>query len=259
MKEMRLDKYVASYTDLSRKMAKQAIHRGRVAVGEDVIRQEDYKLDSGVSVFLDGEKIRGEACVYYMMNKPSGVVSASSDNVYSTVVELIEDADLTGHRVFPVGRLDRDTEGLLFLTDDGTLAHRLLSPKYHVDKTYYVEYEGALSDEGKKALACGMDIGEKKLTKPARWEETGAGRGFLTISEGKFHQVKRMIAGAGGQVTCLKRVSMAGISLDEALKPGEYRRLTENEIGQLQEAAYGKEKFLCGEERKKTGDLPDMG
>lgn len=256
---MRLDKYVATYTELSRKIAKQAIHKGRVAVGDDIIRKEDYRVAPGTIVFLDGKELKGEACVYYMMNKPSGVLSATSDNIDMTVVELIDQKDLAGHRVFPVGRLDRDTEGLLLLSDDGSLAHRLLSPKYHVDKTYYVEYDGVLSDAGKKALVCGMDIGEKRLTKPAHWEERGDGRGFLTISEGKFHQVKRMIAAAGGQVTYLKRVSMAGISLDETLKPGAYRKLTEIEITQLQEAAYGKEKILCGEEWKDAGNLPDLG
>lgn len=259
MKEMRLDKYLATYTELSRKMAKQAIHKGRVRAGQDIIRKEDYKVEQGMCIFLDGEEVRGESHVYYMMNKCSGVVSATLDNVNTTVVDRIDKKEITGHDIFPVGRLDKDTEGLLFLTDDGSLAHRLLSPKYHVDKTYYVEYEGVLSEDGKRALQGGMDIGEKRLTKPARWVDTGAGRGELTISEGKFHQVKRMIAGAGGTVTYLKRISMAGISLDETLKPGEYRRLTEPELKQLQEAAYGKEKFLCGEERKNPGDLPDMG
>ncbi len=259
MKEMRLDKYLATYTGLSRKMAKQAIHKGRVRAGQEIVRNEAFKVEKGMEIELDGEEVCGEAYLYYMMNKQSGVVSATSDRVDTTVVELFEQEEIAGHPIFPVGRLDKDTEGLLFLTDDGILAHRLLSPRFHVDKTYYVEYKGTLSESGIKALKCGMDIGGNCVTKPAQWEEIGPGKGKLTISEGKFHQVKRMIAGAGGTVTYLKRISMAGIVLDETLKPGAYRRLTESELEQLQEAAYGKEKILCGEERKDTGNISDMG
>lgn len=259
MKKMRLDKYLATYTELSRKLAKQAIRKGRVRVGEEIAWREEQKVGEEMDVFLDGEKIRGESYVYYMMNKLSGVVSARSDAVDTTVVDTMNQKELAGHEVFPVGRLDKDTEGLLFLTDDGRLAHRLLSPKYHVNKTYYVEYEGVLSELGIKEMETGMDIGEKHRTKSACWEPMGPDNGKLTISEGKYHQVKRMIAGAGGRVTYLKRISMAGIALDESLKPGEYRKLTQGEIEQLQEAAYGEEKFLRGEEGKNTGDIQDLG
>lgn len=249
MKEMRLDKYLATYTDLSRKMAKQAIRKGRVQVGEEMVREEDRKIKEEQAVSLDGVRIQAETYVYYMMNKCAGVVSARTDSHDLTVVDQINPKERVGHDLFPIGRLDKDTEGLLFLSDDGPLSHRLLSPRYHVEKTYYVEYEGTLTETGIQQLQTGMDIGGRNLTKPAKWESFEPGKGTLTLSEGKYHQVKRMIACAGGKVTYLKRIAMAGISLDRTLKAGEYRRLTESEVKQLQEAAYGEKEFLCSKER----------
>ena len=169
-----------------------------------------------------------------MMNKPAGVLSATRDKSETTVVECVE---CEGRELFPVGRLDKDTEGFLLLTDDGQLAHRLLSPAYHVPKTYYFTYEGKLAENAAELVAEGIDIGEGVRTKAGvlRLMETGTAE--LTIEEGKYHQVKRMIAALGWRVTYLKRISMAGLALDDNLRPGEYRELTEDELAVLIESA----------------------
>lgn len=234
MEKMRLDKYVAAYTDKSRKEAKNLIRNGKVTVDGDVCQKEDDKVTRSQCICLQGERIQAEAYVYYMLNKPAGVVSATKDAKERTVVELIEN---TGREVFPVGRLDKDTEGLLFLTDDGALSHRLLSPKYHVEKVYEVTYEGTLLQEAKERFLTGIDIGEKQLTKPAGLCVPTPGRAIVTLSEGRFHQVKRMIAAVGGKVTYLKRIRMAGIELDPALTNGAWRRLKQEEISMLYEQA----------------------
>lgn len=230
MNTMRLDKYLASYGGMSRKEARAAVRKGRVLLDGVPAGKEDVRVEDGQEICLDGCIIRAEQYVYYMMNKPAGVVSATKDERERTVLDLVE---TTGRELFPMGRLDKDTEGLLFLTDDGMLAHRLLSPKFHVEKTYEFTYDGVLEKDAVQRFAEGIDIGEKRMTRPARLELIGEGLARLTISEGKFHQVKRMIAKAGGHVTYLKRISMAGIELDKELGQGEYRRLTEEEIQKL--------------------------
>lgn len=230
---MRLDKYLASYAGVSRKEARQLVRRGHVSVDGRVVKSETVKVNREQQITLDGEEIQGEEYVYYMMNKPAGVVSATRDERDRTVLDLMPEVQ---RDIFPMGRLDKDTEGLLILTDDGALAHRLLSPAYHVDKTYEVEYEGNLHETAAADFLLGIDIGERRMTKPAKLELLSPGRARLTISEGKFHQVKRMFAVAGGQVTGLRRVTMAGILLDETLAPGEYRRLSEEEVEQLRRA-----------------------
>jgi len=227
---MRLDKYLATYTDLSRKEAKTAIKKGRVQVDNVVEKKEDCKISEEQTVSLDGKLLQAEQFVYYMLNKPAGVVSATQDKKETTVVELLK---IQGRQLFPMGRLDKDTEGLLILTDDGILAHRLLSPKYHVEKIYEITYDGDLAKDAVQQMAEGMDIGEKKKTLPAKLELLEKGKARLTISEGKFHQVKRMIAKVGGRVTYLKRVAMAGLELDGNLSAGEYRKLSEEEIAKL--------------------------
>ena len=230
---MRLDKYLASYTRMSRKEARAAVRKGRAALDGERVFREDARVSEGMTVFLDGAVVHAEEYVYYMLNKPPGVVSATSDRTERTVLELV---DTGGRRVFPVGRLDKDTTGLLILTDNGELAHRLLSPKYHVDKVYEFNYEGELVPDAARLAAEGLDIGEKHRTEPALLELPESRPHFarLTISEGKYHQVKRMVAKLGGQVTELRRVAFGGIVLDEILQPGEYRPLTEAEIDCLQ-------------------------
>lgn len=197
---------------------------------------------------LDGEKVSYEKYVYYMLNKPQGVVSATKDNTCWTVLSLITDSSKKD--IFPVGRLDKDTEGLLLITNDGALSHELLAPGKHVWKTYFVRVMGTLGDNEVECLEKGVDIGEDKLTRPAKvrcldkkeLDMVPEDPGYpgedescleLSICEGKFHQVKRMLAAVGHPVLYLKRLSMGGIVLDPGLAPGEYRRLTQEEIAAL--------------------------
>ena len=166
-----------------------------------------------------------------MLNKPAGVVSATTDNHDKTVLDLLKDAH--GKDLFPVGRLDKDTEGLLLITNDGELSHNLLSPKKHVDKTYLVKTAESVTTEMVQALERGVDIGEEKLTLPAKVKVLEDKEIELTITEGKFHQVKRMLKAVDNEVVYLKRLSMGCLKLDETLKLGEYRELTEMEIGHV--------------------------
>lgn len=223
---MRLDKFVATNTSLSRKEAKKSIKAGKVIVDGVPIRDERYAVSPAQEVFVEGNPVMGKEHVYLMLNKPKGVLSATKDAKEPTVIDFVQDIE---RELFPVGRLDKDTEGFLLLTDDGLLAHRLLSPAYHVPKTYYVEYSGVLREDAVAWVERGLDIGEKKLTKPGFLRLLSEGSAELTIEEGKFHQVKRMIAVLGGKVTYLKRISMGGILLDDMLAPGQYRELTEQE------------------------------
>ena len=232
MKEVRLDKYLTDCTKMSRKEAKECIRKGRVQLDGQVVKKEGTKVKEGAEVSLDGETLYRQEFVYLMMNKPAGVVSATKDREDKTVVSLID--PVPGHPdLFPVGRLDKDTEGFLLLTDDGETAHRLLAPGKHVEKKYYIQSEGVLCDDCVEQAKQGIDIGEKHLTRPAVLELTGEGEAYLTICEGKFHQVKRMIAALGGKVTYLKRISMGSLVLDKMLQPGEYRMLTDEEIDQI--------------------------
>lgn len=237
---MRLDKFIATYTTLSRKDAKKSIRGGKVSVDGAVIKDETQKVSLNQSVCLGGEPIVAKEHIYLMLNKPQGVLSATKDEKERTVMDLVQDV---GRQLFPVGRLDKDTEGFLLLTDDGELAHRLLSPAYHVPKTYYLEYTGILDSNAVEMVKDGLDIGEKHVTKSASLCLLEEGQAELTIEEGKFHQVKRMISALGGTVTYLKRISMAGLQLDEGLGTGEYRELTEEEVCVLCEHAQSKKEL----------------
>lgn len=245
--KLRLDKLLAEITEGSRSEVKQWIRKGRIQVdGESVVRPE-IKVDPEIQeICLDGKSVRYQHYEYYMLNKPQGVVSATTDDRNATVVSLITESNRRD--LFPVGRLDIDTEGLLLLTNDGELAHRLLSPRHHVDKTYLVRIQGILSEDDINTLEQGMDIGDEKRTLPAVVESSrilsstelqntsGAmSEVFFTIQEGRYHQVKRMFAGIGKPVVYLKRVRMGILELDPQLAPGEYRPLTEAEIKELVE------------------------
>lgn len=234
MEKMRLDKFLSTYTELSRKDAKKWIRKGEVCVDGEVVSTETQKVMATQNICLKGEQIVAKEYVYLMMNKPCGVLSATKDRVDRTVLDLIAERK---QDLFPVGRLDKDTEGFLLLTNDGELAHRLLSPTYHVPKTYYLEYEGELLPDAIAMVKEGIEIGEKRPTKPGELRLLEKGKAELIISEGKFHQVKRMIAALGGKVTYLKRMSMAGLLLDEDLEAGQYRELTEEEILTLKKSA----------------------
>lgn len=188
------------------------------------------------TVMLAGEIVKApEKFVYFLLHKPAGCVSATEDMREKTVMEYVPSAR---KGLFPVGRLDKDTEGLLLITNDGDLAHRLLSPKKHVDKTYFVRVQGLLGEEEVQAFAHGVDIGEAQLTLPAVLQILKSGsvsEALVTIREGKFHQIKRMFESADCQVLYLKRLSMGSLTLDEGLAPGEYRRLTKQELCLIKE------------------------
>lgn len=237
---MRLDKYLADMGEGTRQEVKKYIRRGSVTVNGELVRSPERKVDERDQVCLDGRKVSYAAEEYFMLNKPAGVVSATEDKRDRTVLDLIQYKKRKD--LFPVGRLDKDTEGLLLITNDGALSHRLLSPRHHVDKTYYVEVQGHVTEENRAAFQRGVNIGteeEPLVTMPARLEILEAGQSLsrvrLTIREGKFHQVKRMFLSLGMEVSYLKRESMGSLRLDDSLAPGEYRPLTEHEIKRLKE------------------------
>lgn len=232
---MRLDKFLCDNNIGTRSQVKEYIKKGQVTVNDQIIKKPETKVNEETdTVVCQGQPIHYRKYVYYMLNKPEGVVSATNDNTAPTVVSLLtvpEQKDL-----FPVGRLDKDTTGLLLLTNDGALAHDLLSPKKHVDKTYLVKPEKPLSAEDIHRLENGLDIGDEKPTAPSKARLTENGDLLLTIHEGRFHQVKRMLQAVDNQVLTLGRVSFGPLSLDLSLQRGEYRALTEEEIEVLSAA-----------------------
>ena len=229
---MRLDKFLCDNNIGTRSQVKEYIKKGQVTVNGQTAKKPEIKVDEERdTVTFQGREVRYQKYVYYMLNKPEGVVSATNDNTAPTVVSLLtvpEQKDL-----FPVGRLDKDTTGLLLLTNDGVLAHDLLSPKKHVDKTYLVRPGKPLSPEDIHRLEEGLDIGDDKPTAPAKAELTGNGELLLTIHEGRFHQVKRMLQAIDNQVLTLERIRFGSLSLDPSLSRGAYRALTEEEITAL--------------------------
>ena len=232
---IRLDKYLADMGAGTRSEIKKSIRAGRAAVNGTVTKRPETRIDTEKdTVELDGRNVSYEAYEYFMLNKPSGTVSAVTDRRETTVVSLIRDRKRDD--LFPVGRLDKDTEGLLLITNDGALAHRLLAPAKHVDKLYFARVRGAVTEEDKERFARGLDIGDEKPTLPADLTVCSSGEISeitLTIREGRFHQVKRMFQAVGKEVVYLKRLGMGPLMLDERLKPGEYRRLTEKEVEEL--------------------------
>ena len=226
---IRLDKFLCEMEAGTRSQVKEMIKKGQVTVDGQVIKKADYKLEeTSAKVSLQGKELSYQRFYYYMLNKPAGVVSATIDNHDKTVLDLLKDA--LGKELFPVGRLDKDTEGLLLITNDGELSHNLLSPKKHVAKTYLVKTAQKITEEMAEKLEAGVDIGEEKLTLPAKVNILEEKALELTITEGKFHQVKRMLKAVDNEVVFLKRLSMGSLKLDEKLLPGEYRTLTDKEI-----------------------------
>lgn len=236
MKNMRLDKFLSECGICSRSESKIFIKKGMITVNGKKAAKGEEKIDpDNDEIMFKGQKIIYAEFEYYMLNKPAGVVSATEDKNDKTVIDLVPKPHAKD--IFPVGRLDKDTEGLLIITNDGETAHRLLSPKKHVDKTYFVRTSGGeIGTEEVEKLENGVDIGEEKLTLPAEIEILKNGEiseSLLTIREGKFHQVKRMFKAVGREVIYLKRISMGNIKLDESLEKGECRRLTEDEINMI--------------------------
>lgn len=234
-KKLRIDKYLSDMTIGSRREVKNWIRKGRVYINSRPCWNPDEKVDINEDeVTIDGDKILYEEFIYLMLNKPQGVVSATRDNRDRTVLDLIKDTRTKD--LFPVGRLDKDTEGLLLITNHGELAHRLLSPKKLIDKVYYAKIKGKVTKADEEAFLGGISIGDDKPCLPAKLDiivSDTLSEVKLTICEGKFHQVKRMFEAVDKEVIYLKRLSMGSLTLDPSLMPGEYRRLNEDELKQL--------------------------
>lgn len=241
---MRLDKFLSEQNIGTRKQIKEYVKNGRCSVNGTPASKADMHIDENSDeIAFDGIVLGYSKYHYYLLNKPAGVVSATRDSRNETVLDLLSGENVKG--LSPCGRLDIDTEGLLLITDDGDLIHRLLSPKKHVDKVYEVHIRQALLPADIERLEKGVNIGDKKddgsidYTLPAKVElcddkdEDGYPVIFLTIHEGRFHQVKRMLEAVGNEVMFLRRISMGSLVLDDELGVGEYRTLTEDEINEL--------------------------
>ena len=232
---IRLDKYLADMGVGTRSEVKKYIKQGKIGVDGQVVKSADMKIEIETQlVTFQGQRVGYEEFEYYMLHKPAGVVSATTDAKDKTVIDLITDKKRKD--LFPVGRLDKDTEGLLLITNDGDMAHRLLAPKKHVDKVYYARIDGRVTEEDVIAFQEGISIGQGEVAKPAKLEILKAdeiSEIHVTIQEGKFHQVKRMFHTIGKEVLYLKRLSMGSLVLDESLPLGAYRKLTREELEDL--------------------------
>ncbi|MEK5069266.1 pseudouridine synthase [Sporosarcina sp. FSL K6-1508] len=233
---MRLDKLLSNMGYGTRKEVKQLMKKGAVRVNTEPVKDAALHVDTEKDeVTVLGERVVYKEFMYLMMNKPQGVLSATEDKRDRTVIDLL-DAEKEIYELFPVGRLDKDTEGFLLLTNDGKLAHNLLSPKKGVPKTYYAHIEGIVTEEDTERFLEGVILDDGYETKPGELhilKSADISEIELTITEGKFHQVKRMFEAVGKQVIYLKRLSMGSLNLDERLALGTYRELTEEELQQL--------------------------
>lgn len=235
---MRLDKLLADAGAGTRSEVKEYIRRGRVMVNGQICRKPEQKVHEETDrVMLDDRPVDYARHHYYLLYKPQGVVTATEDARERTVLDLLTDVN-TAH-ISPVGRLDKDTEGLLLLTDDGELAHRLLSPRRHVDKCYLVRTQKPLSAADLHTLEAGVDIGDTEPTMPARARLNESGELLLTIHEGRYHQIKRMLRAVGNRVLYLKRLSLGSLRLPEDMSPGEFRALTAEEQESLRHDVTG--------------------
>lgn len=240
---MRIDRLLCEMNIGSRSQVKELLRKGLVSADGTVIKRGDTRVDENqVTIVCMGKEYRYRPYVYFMMNKPPGVVTATADSKEMTVLDLFrrqyeqKQGELAGipvQDIFPAGRLDKDTVGLLVLTNDGALAHEILSPKRHIPKTYFVRTDKAPDPQKLKALEAGILLEEGFLTKPAKVTWQKQTEGLLTITEGKYHQVKRMFQKIGVRVIYLKRISMGGLTLDKDLNEGEIRELTQKEVEQL--------------------------
>lgn len=234
---IRLDKYISKVTLMTRSVSQGVIKKGRVTVNGAIAKSGDMKLDEkSAEVRLDGELLEYSEYIYIMLNKPAGVLSATEDGKGTTVIDLLPEA-YANTDIFPVGRLDKDTVGLMLITDNGPLAHKMLSPKHHVPKTYYLKSEKPISEEDRKKIEEGVYIGEGITTMPAEFTLDGDKMGgSLTIHEGKFHQVKRMLEAVDNKVVFLERVHFGTLTLDTSLERGAWRKLTKEEEKSLTES-----------------------
>ena len=235
---MRLDKYLSDMGAGTRSELKKDIRKGGAIIDGKVVKDPGFSVDTSSHVVFKGAVIAYEEFAYYMLNKPAGIISASEDDNEPTVVDLISEPKRKD--MFPVGRLDRDTEGLLLITNDGALSHRLLSPKHHVDKVYYARVSGILTDSDVELFREGLVLTDGLECLPADLKilsvsgDEYISEAEITVREGKFHQVKRMFSSVGAEVLYLRRLSMGPLTLDPDLAPGEYRRLTPDEMAALE-------------------------
>ena len=235
---LRLDKALADMQAGTRSQVKELIRKKRITVNGDIVTKPEFKVDTDKdTIFLDDKCLSYTEYEYYMLNKPAGVISATEDKSQQTVIDLIKTRKRKD--LFPVGRLDKDTEGLLLITNDGALTHNLLSPGKHVDKTYYSIVKGRIDKDIVDTFAKGFIVDKELTAMPSKLEiisynsDKDCSEVNITIQEGKFHQIKRMFAAVGSEVLFLKRLSFGSLGLDNTLKPGEYRSLTETEVNLL--------------------------
>ena len=232
---MRLDKFLSNSGVATRSISRKIIKSKKIFVNDSCIIDPAYNIDEiSDIVTYNNNIVNYKPYIYVMLNKPKGVISASFDKKLKTVVDLLN-GNFKTYKLFPIGRLDIDTEGLIILTNDGILSHNLLSPKKHVIKMYYVEYKNILSNEDIKKLETGIDIGGYITKSDAKVEVLSSSSCNLTISEGKFHQIKKMFHSLDNEVTFLKRIKMNKLKLDENLKLGEFRELTFDELKLLKD------------------------
>lgn len=240
MELQRLDKVIASTGRWSRREVKVLVRQGRVLVDGFPARTPEDKIDPETAMIaVNGEALIWRKYTWVMLNKPAGYLSATEDGKGPTVLDLLP-PELQKQGLFPVGRLDKDTEGLLLLTNEGGLAHNLLSPRYHVDKVYYAKVDGCLMEEDCKAFEDGIVLGDGLHCQPAGLKILSAGpisEALVTLREGKFHQVKRMLASQGKPVIYLERVQMGNLTLDESLPRGKFRFLSEVELQGLRSSS----------------------
>lgn len=233
MSKLRIDKLLADTGHWSRREARALLRSGRVRVNGEAVTKPEEKVETEQMLLeVDGQQVPWQRFTYLMMNKPAGVLTATRDNREKTVLDLLPE-ELRRQKLSPVGRLDKDTEGLLLLTNDGELSHRLLAPKSHVDKVYYAETEGSVDERDVLAFREGLVLEDGLVCLSAGLTPLGPGKCLVTLHEGKYHQVKRMLAHRGKPVLYLKRISMGSLTLDKSLKKGEFRPLSETELAYL--------------------------
>ncbi len=232
MEIIRIDKYISVACGISRNDAKALIRKGTVSVNGSPVKKSDEKVSNSDTVFVNGEQVVYKRYVYLVMNKPMGVLSASTDKRAKTVIDLVPE-QYRHYDLFPVGRLDKDTTGLLLITNDGDFAHRIISPKSNTDKLYHVVLDGRVTEEHIFAFANGVILADKTECMPAKLRALEGFQALVTIREGKYHQVKRMFGTVGLGVNKLKRLSIGGLSLPEDLSEGECRELRVDEMSKL--------------------------
>lgn len=229
--QKRLDKFLCDLNIGTRSQVKSFIQKGMVTVNDVIVKKSECKVSESDIICFQGQILSIEEYSYYMLHKPAGIISATEDSMHQTVLDYFKEEPCKN--LYPVGRLDKDTEGLLLITNDGELGHRLLSPRHHIPKTYYVELLKQINSDDVSRLEEGIDIGEKRLTLPAKIQILTDKSLYITITEGKFHQIKRMFEAVDNKVQYLKRISMGELRLDATLPIGQYRRLTSEEISYL--------------------------